>query len=283
VFFPDSVIDRRYQLPSLIGLGRLPLVTTFWSLGLGARSPLSLRLASVGLLARSKVVSSHDPGYLAALRTLVAGRKPVEWLPVGSNFEPVERSQRDGPVTLGFFGQLDFTRGVDTLFEALARLGRPDVRLVMLGSAGRPERYGDDPEFARLTALPGRLGIADQVEWTGYLDEDEVSRRLAELDLCVLPYRRNSLGRSALAAALAAGTPVVLAGEPDRIAPLVAGRDVALVRPDDPAALAATLGRLIDDPGERARLADGAKRAARHFAWPRIAARAIDIYREALR
>ena len=35
----------------------------------------------------------------------------------------------------GFFGQLDFTRGVDTLFEAVARLGRPDVRVVMLGSA----------------------------------------------------------------------------------------------------------------------------------------------------
>lgn len=281
VFFPDSVIDRRYQLPALLGRG-LPLVTTFWNLGLGRRSPLPTRLTALGLIARSTVLSSHDPAYIAALRQIVAGRKPVEWLPVGSNFEPVERTLRAGPLTIGFFGQLDFTRGVDTLFEAVARLGRPEVRVVMLGSAGRPERYGGDPEFARLLALPGRLGIAGQVEWTGYLDDAEISRRLADLDLCVLPYRRNSLGRSALAAALSVGTPVVLAGRVDRIEPLVAGRDVALVPPDDPPALAAELARLIDDPEARARLATGAAQAAQHFAWPRIAARAVAIYREAL-
>jgi 1,4-alpha-glucan branching enzyme len=283
VFFPDSVIGRRYQLLPLIGRGRLPLVSTFWNLGLGRRSPLLTRLTALGLIARSKVLSSHDPAYIAALRRIVGGRKPVEWLPVGSNFDPVERAPRGDPVTIGFFGQLDFTRGVDTLFEAVVRLGRPEVRVVMLGSAGRPERYGDDPEFVRLLALPEQLGIAGQVEWTGYLDDAEIPRRLADLDLCVLPYRRNSLGRSALAAALTVGTPVVLAGRVDRIEPLVAGRDVALVPPDDPGALAVELARLIDDADARARLATGAAQAAQHFAWPRVAARAVEIYREALR
>jgi glycosyltransferase involved in cell wall biosynthesis len=282
VFFPDSVIDRRYQLPALAGLGRRPLVSTFWNLGLGRRSPPLLRLAAVALLLRSRVVSTHDPSYLAALRRLVLGRKPVRWLPAGTNFAPAERRREGGPVTLGFFGQLDFTRGVDTLFHALARLGRPDVKLVMIGSAGRPERYGDDPEFRRLRALPAELGIARQVEWTDYLEDEAVSQRLADLDLCVLPYRRNSLGRSALAAALAAGVPVVLAGRSDRIEPLVAGRDVALVAPDDPAGLAAELERLIDDPDERRRLSLAAREASEHFSWSRIAERALGIYREAL-
>ena len=155
VFFPDSVIGGRYQLSSLIGLGQLPLVTTFWSLGLGRRSPVSLRLAAIGLLARSKVLSSHDPSYIAALHRLTLGRKPVHWIPAGSNFGPATRRRDEGVITLGFFGQLDFTRGVDTLFEALARLARPEVKLVMLGSAGRPERYENDAEFRRLLGLPG--------------------------------------------------------------------------------------------------------------------------------
>jgi 1,2-diacylglycerol 3-alpha-glucosyltransferase len=282
VFFPDSVIGRRYQLVAMIGRGQLPLVSTFWSLGLGRRSTASTRLAAVGLLARSKVVSSHDPSYLAALHRLVLGMKPVRWLPVGSNFEPAERLRDDGQIRLGFFGQLDFTRGVDTLFHAVALLGRPGVKLVMLGSAGRPERYGNDPEFRRLLALPGVLGIAEQVEWTDYLSDGEVSQQLADLDLCVLPYRRNSLGRSALAAALAAGAPVVLAGRADRVAPLVPGRDIALVTPDDATGLAAMLARLIDDADERQRLADAARRAARQFAWSRIAADALSHYEEAL-
>ena len=41
VLFPDSVLQGRYQLPAAIGLRRLPLVTTFWNLGLGRRSPAS--------------------------------------------------------------------------------------------------------------------------------------------------------------------------------------------------------------------------------------------------
>ena len=281
VFFPDSVVDRDYQAAALLAPRRTKLVTTWWNLGLGRRSPPLLRLGSLALIARSSVLSSHDPGYLAALRPLAAGR-PLAWLPAGSNFDPAERARDEGPVTLGFFGQLDFTRGVDTLFEAVARLARPEVRLVMIGSAGRPERYGDDPEFARLLALPEELGIAAQVGWTGYLSDEEVPQALADLDLCVLPYRRNSIGRSALAAALDAGVPIVLAGRPDRIAPLRAGENVALVAPDDPQALADELARLIDRPDERARLAEGARRAAACFAWPRIAETALDLYRQAL-
>jgi glycosyltransferase involved in cell wall biosynthesis len=243
-----------------------------------------LKLTSLALLARSSVVSSHDPSYLTVLRRLVAGAKPVRWLPVGSNFEAGARRLRpDGPPTVGFFGQLDFTRGVDTLFDAVARLGRRDVRVRMLGSAGRPQRYGDDPEFARLLALPERLGIAEQVEWTDFLADDDVPQALADLDICVLPYRRNSLGRSALAAAFQSGTPVVLGGRPGLIQPLQPGRHVALVAPDDPGALADAIGLILDDPAERARLAGGAERAARFFEWPRIAQHALEIYREALR
>ncbi|MHB8693441.1 MAG: glycosyltransferase [Solirubrobacteraceae bacterium] len=283
VFFPDSVLQAAYQSPVLFGRGGVPLVTTFWNLGLGRRSPLAVRLEALALLARSTVLSSHDPGYLVPLRRLGLGRKPVLWLPVGSNFDFATAAPREaGPFTLGFFGQLDFTRGVDTLFHALARLGRRDLRLRMLGSAGRPERYGGDPEFARLRALPERLGIAELVEWTDYLADEAVPRALAGLDLCVLPYRRNSIGRSALAAAFAAGVPVVLGGRPDRIAPLVAGEHVALVPPDDAAALAATIARLADDGAERARLASGSRRAAAFFAWPGIAAHALALYREAL-
>jgi glycosyltransferase involved in cell wall biosynthesis len=283
VFFPDSVVGPDYQAAAFFAPRRTRLVATWWNLGLGRRSPARLRLGSAALLTRSRVLSAHDPAYVTALQRLVLGRKPVELLPVGSNFVRKERRRRDGPHTLGFFGQLDFTRGVDTLFDAVARLARPEVRLVMLGSAGRPQRYGDDPEFARLLALPRELGIEQQVEWTGFLSDDDVPQALADLDLCVLPYRRNSLGRSALAAALDAGTPVVLGGRADRVAPLVPGEHIALVPPDDAQGLADTLARLLDDDDERLRLAAGAGRAAEFFAWTRIAEIALGLYRRALR
>ena len=287
VFFPDSVLQARYQLPAALGAGRTPLVTTFWNLGLGRRSPLPIRLEALSLLARSAAVTSHDPGYLQALRRLVGWAKPVHWLPVGSNVDAPAAGPRDevrarlgvgrGPL-LGFFGHLDFTRGAEQLFEAVSLLRRRghDVHLVMIGAAG-------DPRYGAYHVLPGRLGIEDSVTWTGYVEEAEVAGLLGALDLCVLPYRRNSLGRSALAAALAQGAPTVLSGTAETIAPLRAGAHVALVPPGGGADTLADAveGLLLDEPA-RERLAAGAARGARLFAWPRIAATAAGIYRSVL-
>src|SRR5258706_3303418 len=66
----------------------------------------------------------------------------------------------------------------------------------------------------------------------------------------------------AFAEALQHGLPVIgtATGAIPEVVPPTAG---LLVPPDDPAALAAALKRLIGDPAERRRLAEGARRAAR--------------------
>ncbi len=286
VLFPDSVLQATYQLPAAIGLRHTPLVTTFWNLGLGRRSPLRIKLEALALIGRSAALTSHDPGYLSPLRRIAGRVKPVHWLPVGTNIAPETRRApaavrrelglRDVP-TLGYFGQLDFTRGVEDLFEALVRVRRagPDARLVMLGGA-------DSARYEKYRALAGRLGLGEAVVWTPYLDAQHAAEVLASVDLCVLPYRRNSLGRSALAAALELGMPTVLAGTPERVAPLVAGRDVELVPPGEPAGLSEAIIRLLGNPERREQLGAGAREAARLFAWPRIADAALGIYRGVL-
>lgn len=283
VFFPDSELGAELELMAALGAGR-PLVTTFWNLGLGRRSPMRVRLTATALLARSSALTSHDPAYLSILRHAALGR-PVQWLPVGNNVDSGAQPppDRDGS-TLAYFGQVDFTRGLEDLFEALRRMRfEHDVRLVMIGSAGREERYASDRAahtyLRRIRALPAELGVEEAVSWTGYLPDAEVAALLAGADLCVLPYRRNSLGRSSLAAALQLGTPTVLAGSEAAITPLRAGRHVALVRREDPAALAGEITRLLARPAERERLAAGARSAGRLFAWPRIASGALAVYR----
>jgi glycosyltransferase involved in cell wall biosynthesis len=290
VLFPDSVLQERFQLP-LLTPRSIPLVTTWWNLAVGRRSPAALRLTSAGLLARSRVLTSHEPRVLEVLRS-VPGRKPVEWLPVGNNLDsggavPSRAEARSGlgldGTWLGYFGQLDETRGIEDLFAALSVLRQArDVRLLMIGSAGRQDRYRADPASAayldRALALPKQLGIGDAVRWTEYLPDGDVMLALRAVDLCVLPYRRNSIGRSALAAAFAAGAPTVLAGSAAGIAPLLAGRHVALVPPRDPARLAAALAGLLDDDSARETLEAGAAAAAELLSWPVIAEKASEIY-----
>jgi len=286
VFFPDSILQGTYQLPSAIGLRRVPLVTTFWNLGLGRRSPMALRLSALGLIARSPALTAHDPSYIAALRRLVAGTKPVHWLPAGTNIASETRRAagavrrelgvRDVPL-LAYFGQLDFTRGIEDLFGALASLrrGGRDVRLLMLGGA-------DSARHDRYRALGDELGLGDAVIWTRYIGAQEAAELLAAADLCVLPYRRRSIGRSALAAALELGVPTVLAGTCAGVEPLLPGHHVELVRPGAPMELGAAIARLLDEPERRDELAAGAREAARLFAWPRIAEAALGIYRDVL-
>jgi glycosyltransferase involved in cell wall biosynthesis len=300
IFFPDSVFQGRYQLPAALGLGRVPVVSTFWNLGLGPRSPAGVRVQSLALLARSRVVTSHDPFYLRLLERLSSRRRPVLWLPAGSNIpvdgDPDTRGDQlrthagldPRAFYLAYFGQLDPTRGIEDLFAALAQLRKEgDFRLLMIGSAGRPERYFDGSretwaEFRRIRSLPESLGIDEAVEWTDYLPGKDVAALLRASDCCVLPYRRNSIGRSALASALENGVPVVLAGTREGVAPLEPGRDVLLVPPGRPDELAAAVARLAGDAEERRRLAAGALKAARIFAWPRIAAAAVEAYRKAI-
>lgn len=290
VFFPDSVLQGAYRIPALIGLSHVPLVTTFWNLGLGRRSPPWVRAEALALLVRSRTLSTHEPGYLEAIGKLVVRRKAVRWLPVGNNLMDIgagaEAVMLDGAEWLGYFGQLDETRGVEDLFLAVQDLRRVrDVRLVMIGSAGRRERYARDPAssayLSRMLALPGELGIDRAVVWTDYLPDRRVAAYLRAVDLCVLPYRQNSIGRSALVAAFEAHAAVVLAGTPETIAPLQAGRHVELVPPAAPAQLSATIARLLSDRPALAQLRDGAAEAAMMFSWPEIARRARAIYAEA--
>lgn len=297
VLFPDSVLQDAYRLPVRLGSGRIPLVTSFFNLGLGRRSPLSLKLEALGLLARSRVLTTHDPTYLKALRRSFGWAKPVRWLPAGSNLraERIDAAPAELRRSLGlepdarwlvYFGQLDPTRGVEDLMRALALLRRDrDVRLLMLGSASRPGRYADVASASYLRhvlGLPDELAIDEAVHWSDYLPDVEVVRHLRAADLCVLPYRRNSIGRSALVAALAHGVPTVLSGSPEAIAPLRAGEHVAAVEPRRPELLAAVIARLLADDAERARLGASGQAAADLFSWPRIAGAAEEVYREAL-
>jgi glycosyltransferase involved in cell wall biosynthesis len=276
----------------------VPIVTTFWNLGLGPRSPLRVRLVSLGLLIRSRVLSSHEPGYLRVLRRIAAGR-PVRWLPVGTNVRVKRNTSMDreearrrlglaaGVQYLAYFGQLDATRGIEDLFEAVRTLSaRRDIRLLMIGSAGRPERYEltarSRSAYRRYISLPEKLGITDAVTWTAYLSDDAVVDHLVAADCCVLPYRRTSLGRSALATALTLGRATVLGGHAETITPLKPGVHVQLAPPADPPRLAEAIAAVLDDPGRRASLERGARDAARLFAWPRIAEAAVSLYREAL-
>ncbi len=119
---------------------------------------------------------------------------------------------------------------------------------------------GDGPERAALEARARRLRVAGAVEFLGY--RADVEAVYAALDVMVLPSRHEGFGVAFLEA-MAMGVPVVgtrVVGSVDAVEDGITG---LLVPPADPAALAAAIRRLFDDPPLRRRLVEEAARRVR--------------------
>ncbi|WP_328474754.1 glycosyltransferase family 4 protein [Actinoplanes sp. NBC_00393] len=166
-------------------------------------------------------------------------------------------------------------KGLAELIEAVAKLrtGR-DVELVVVGSAR--------PQGAAARAIT-RLGLDDVVRFVSGISDQELANLFRSATVAAVPSRYEGFSLPAVEA-MACGVPLVVttAGA----LPEVTGADGLAslhVPPGDVEALAAALGRLLDDEPLRRRLGEnGRRRAVEHFTWRRTAIRTADWYAEAI-
>lgn len=177
-----------------------------------------------------------------------------------------------GEVVL-FVGRLEPRKGLAVLLEAAARLlaARPQLTVVVVG---------DGPQRATAAArLP--TDLRHRVRFVGRVDDAALAAWYRTADVYVAPALGGESFGIVLLEAMAAGTVVVASDLPGFRSVVTDGRDGRLVPVGDPAALAAVLQGLLDDPGQRAALsAAGRDRAAAHD-WSVVAARLRSIYLEA--
>jgi glycosyltransferase involved in cell wall biosynthesis len=166
-------------------------------------------------------------------------------------------------------------KGLVPLLEAVAKLRTErDVELVVVG---RPKEGG--------TALQAidRLGIGNAVRFVSSLPEQELVALFGSASVGVVPslYEGFSLPAVEL---MACGTPLVAttAGAlPEVVGP--DGETALHVPPGDPEALAAAVGRLLDDPDLAARIgAAGRQRVVERFTWRAVAEQTVAWYRTVL-
>ncbi len=154
-------------------------------------------------------------------------------------------------------GALVQRKGLDVLFTALEQLSTaghvPDVWIA-----------GEGAEQQALQSLARAKRLA-RVRFLGR--RSDVAELLGAADLFAMPSRREGLGVAALEA-MAAGCPVVASGVGGLAEVVESEVSGLLVAPEDPAALAEALGRLITDPALRARMSEAGRVrvAARHSA-----------------
>jgi glycosyltransferase involved in cell wall biosynthesis/SAM-dependent methyltransferase len=161
---------------------------------------------------------------------------------------------------------------VDTVIEAFALVrGRyPDARLTVAG-------YGR--EEARLRRLADSLG-ADGIDFVGRVEPPQMPALYDRHDVFVNASLVDNQPVSILEA-FAAGLPVVTTGIGDIPAMVRDGQTGVIVPTRDPAAMAAAVVELLEQP-ERARLmARRARHEAGHYSWSGVRAAWADVYRRA--
>ena len=180
----------------------------------------------------------------------------------------------DGKRILAFTGRLVPHKGVDVILEALTRLPK-DVVLVVIGAG---------PRLPSLVGQASRLGISDRVRFCPRVSDEELPRYLSLADVFVFPSQNRLEGFGlAVAEAMAAGLPVVTADMPGVREVIEPGREGLLAEPLIASDLAKQVGRLVDDPAlARAMGAAGRQRAEERYGLSTVARQLLSLY-EALR
>ena len=161
-------------------------------------------------------------------------------------------------------------KGLSDLLEALAkvRVERPDAHLVVIG------RLKDE------SAVPvqlDRLGLEGAVTFVSGVPEERIVELYAEAEVAVVPSLYEGFSLPAIEA-MACGVPVV--ATTGGALPEVVGTDgdtARTVPPADPSALTQAILDLLQDPDERARIAEnGRRRVLERFTWRAHAQGLID-------
>jgi glycosyltransferase involved in cell wall biosynthesis len=182
-----------------------------------------------------------------------------------------------GPFTIGYVGRFADQKGVDTLLDAVSRMG-PGIpwRLLLVG---------DGPCRQAYEAFVHREGIAGQVEFHAAVPHDRVPAFLRRLQVLVLPSKTTPTWKEqfghVLIEAMACGVPVV--GSSSGEIPATMGGAGLVFREGEARDLQRQLHTLYEDPGLREALSHrGLARVRDWFTDRKIAANTIAIFEKAL-
>jgi len=288
-----DLIHGHYWLSGAVGLTLrerwgVPLVQMFHTLGRlkndatrnGAEREPDLRIAEetriVGAADRIVAATAVERAHLVRHYGAEASRIAV--IPCGVDtelFAPGDQGAAraalglDARPRLLYVGRLAPIKGLETLLDGMAQLRAAGSRAqlcIVGGDADEPLNGHEGELRARLS----RLDLRDTVTFVGAQPQERLRVWYVAADATVLPSYYESFGMVALEA-MACGSPVVASRVGGLQTTVRDGVTGVLVPDHDPAVLADTLARVLDDADLRWRLGrEGVRWAAQHR-WPCVA------------
>jgi glycosyltransferase involved in cell wall biosynthesis len=198
----------------------------------------------------------RDPADVAVVRTG----------PDLSRFErrPADPALKRGkPYLLSYVGVMGPQDGVDHALRSLAALSRrrQDWRAIFMG---------DGDVLEEMRALSAELGLADAVEFSGWVEHETIATVLSTSDVCLAPDPKNPLNDLCsmvkISEYMAMARPIVSFDLAE--SRVGAGGSALFAEPGDFEGFAELVSQLLDSPQERQQLGEaGRLRAERVLAW----------------
>jgi len=218
-----------------------------------------------------------------ALETALANEHSVSIIPMGIDSStmftpPAQIVERKG---LLFVGRLVDKKGIEYLLKALPLVlaRHPDERLTVIG---------DGPLKCSLVALCETLGVADRVNFTGALINQEIPHYLQTSAIAVFPSVVTGSGDQegspvAIMEALACGCTTIVADYPG-VTDIIEDHETGLiVAGRSPEKIAEAILLLLDNEHIRRKLGqNGRQRAQAQYDWESIGSRFLGLFHRLL-
>ncbi len=253
--------------PEALGAGRRRYLTAITALS--ARR--AAKIIAVSAFTRDEIVARL--GVAAEKVAVVHNAADATFAPLPTEERARFRAEQGLPERFILcVGTLEPRKNLTGLLDAFARLApHTDAALVVVGGQG----WMYDDALARVATL----GLTGRVRFAGFVPDEDLPRWYNAASVFVYPSLYEGFGLPPLEA-LACGVPTVTSAGTAMAE--VVGDAALLADPRDPPALAAALGRALDDTALRATLRDAGPRRAATFTWARAAAATRAIYDEVL-
>lgn len=192
------------------------------------------------------------------------GRRPSAVIPLGIDLDRFGIERRPERI-VGTVARLVAQKGLDTLLAAVPLVleRHPDLRFVIVGDGPLRDELARQAEHLPVELLGNR---------------DDVPEQLARFDVFAFPSRFEGLCLAVIEAQ-AAGVPVVATPVGGIVETVVDGETGTIVPVDDPAALAAGISAMLDDPARADAMADEARRRVHElYSVEQMVKRTLELY-----
>jgi D-inositol-3-phosphate glycosyltransferase len=298
------LLHTNYWLSSWVGMQlkqklSIPQVHTYHSVGavkyqtmesIPAIATTRLAIERQCLETAERIVAT-SPQERDHLRSLVSSQGHIDIIPCGTDIERFGHVSRaaarqmlglaaDAKVVF-YVGRFDPRKGIETLVRAVGQSHlRQDERLRLIIGGGSRPGHSDGRERERIEGLVAELGLQDQTLFPGRISDLDLALYYAAADVCVVPSHYEPFGLVAIEA-MASGTPVVVSDVGGLQYTVIPEETGLLAPPQDAAAFAQAIDRILSQPAWRDQLGRAARnRVVDHFSWDGVALQLDRLYRK---